>query len=109
MALWAGALVGLLNKFCTQVTQAFSAPDVTKELDVVTQTAVADSFPIDFPNPLGRAPVDVHVGFVSREGSVPITSAVTVVWLMGSNDQVRVQYITGLSTSARSTVRLVLR
>lgn len=106
---WLGTLTGLLNKFFTQVTQAFSAPDETKTLDVITGPAVADSFPIDFPNPLGRAPVDVHVGYISREGAVPITGAVSVSWLMGSEDLVRISYIAGLSTSARYTVRLVLR
>ncbi len=107
---WAKDWVLSLNKFLAQTVAALkaipSAPAV-KELSVLTGSAVADSFPIDFPNPIGESPNSVVLAYISTPGS-SVTSAVMVHWTMLAGDIIRISLVTGLSASTQYTIRLVI-
>lgn len=105
---WSTKLVNLVNQFSFEVVQSFLfALPKYKELAFTTGAAVASSFPIDFP--VAQMPIDVWVASINDSG----TSAVTVKWqpIVSTNNSlnVRVSFITGLSTSTAYTIRLGYR
>lgn len=107
--MWLPRFLQNLNQFIVETVRSLlelqtSGPSY-RALTINTGATVALSFPIVFPNPLGRAPQDVHIAR-ARATAGDFLGPTACFWTLTSTGQIQIDDISNLDASSSYEVIL---